>query len=71
MTGEDVDTLQKFLDVVTRNDTSLPRVRRTGVYDTATASAVREIQRRNGLTQNGVTNALTWNSIVRLYSRYA
>ncbi len=42
----------------------------TGVYDTDTESAVRDIQRTNRLPITGVLDPETWNALVSEYEKY-
>ncbi len=70
MSGDDIITLQKFLNVISQNDPSITPVYVTGSFDNATELAVKEIQSRYNITPNGVVGPLTWNAIVNLYNRY-
>ena len=66
ISGEDVNDLQQFLQAAIARDPTLPPVSVTGTYDAATEAAVREIQRRAGITTNGIVGPLTWNRIIAL-----
>lgn len=66
MTGDDVTTLQQFLQVLSTKDTSLPQVQVTGEFDDATENAVKEIQARYDIPVNGAVGPITWNRIVML-----
>lgn len=66
MTGDEVDTLQKFLQRVTSRDPSLTQVSVTGTFDEATEMAVKEIQERYGIPVTGVVDPITWEEIVDL-----
>ncbi len=63
--GEDVVTLQGYLNRINRRDGSVPPVPENGIYDAQTEEAVRIFQRENGLTVSGLVGPLTWNAIVR------
>ena len=66
-TGDDVSSLQKFLNVISQNDPQIPAVQVTGTYDTQTEEAVKAIQARNNLPVNGVVGPVTWNTIINEY----
>ena len=66
-TGDDVVSLQKFLNVISQNDPQIPEVQVTGTYDTQTENAVKAIQARNNLPVNGVVGPVTWNTIINEY----
>ncbi len=63
--GEDVTTLQGYLNQINQRDGSVPPVPESGVYDAQTEEAVRIFQSQNGLTVSGLVGPLTWNAIVR------
>ncbi|MBQ3182318.1 MAG: peptidoglycan-binding protein [Clostridia bacterium] len=42
----------------------------TGVYDTSTESAIRDIQRTNGLPITGIVDPDTWNALVSEYEKF-
>lgn len=63
-TGEEVQTLQRLLQLASNRDPSIPRVDITGTFDNATDNAVRIIQTRVGLPVNGTVGPIVWNSIV-------
>lgn len=67
ITGDDVVSLQKFLNVISQNDPQIPEVQVTGTYDTQTENAVKAIQARNNLPVNGVVGPVTWNTIINEY----
>lgn len=64
MTGDDVETLQKFLKRISAKDPTMPKVEVTGTFDKATQDAVNEVRRREGLPINGAVNPLVWQAIV-------
>ena len=66
MEGEDIRTLQRFLQEARSADPSIPAVETTGTFDQATDAAVRYIQAQNGLPVNGIVGPLTWDAVVRL-----
>ncbi|MBE6971361.1 MAG: spore cortex-lytic protein [Ruminococcaceae bacterium] len=65
-TGRDVEVLQRFLIQAAQNVPEIPLIEASGVYDSATEAAIRTVQALEGLPQNGVTGALTWNAVVSL-----
>lgn len=67
--GKEVRVLQGFLARAAENVPDVPAAEPTGVYDDATARAVRAIQALEGLPLNGVTGRLTWDAIVNLAKR--
>ena len=50
---------------------TLAAVRPTGIYDEATAEAVREFQRQNSIEPTGLVDRTTWNRIAREYEFWA
>ena len=65
-TGREVEVLQQFLIRAAQNVPEIPLIQPTGVYDDATAVAIRAIQALEGIPQTGVTGALTWDAVVSL-----
>jgi len=65
-TGRDVEILQTFLIRAAQNVPEIPLIQPTGVYDEATATAIRAVQALEGIPQSGVTGALTWDAVVSL-----
>ncbi|MGN1047766.1 MAG: peptidoglycan-binding protein [Eubacteriales bacterium] len=66
MTGNDVRRLQELINLAAENYSYIPTVTVDGAYGPATAAAVRAVQENNGLTVNGTTGTVTWDTIVRL-----
>lgn len=66
--GNLVFLLQIMLDTITARYVNLPPVKINGHYDTDTADAVRELQKRAWLEPDGKTDKKTWDHIVRLYN---
>lgn len=64
--GEDVRTLQRFINLAADRYNYIPRVTEDGVYGAGTAAAVRAIQENNGINPNGVTGPVTWETVVNL-----
>lgn len=64
MTGDDVDALQHFLRLLSSQDSSIPTVEITGIYDKATFNAVKTFQQKYGLPANGIVGPVTWGKIV-------
>ena len=65
--GNDVRLLQEYLDTIAAVFPEIPPVPVTGVFDEATETAVKAIQRENGLPDTGAVGAPTWNLIASLY----
>jgi peptidoglycan hydrolase-like protein with peptidoglycan-binding domain len=65
--GIEVSRLQKVLVAIA----DLPSRFVTGVFDTATEQAVRQVQDQTGVIVNGIANAETWRALSRAiaYSR--
>lgn len=66
-TDPNVTKIQRDLNLITQNDTTIPFVEITGVYDEQTDKAVRVIQERYGLPINGIVGPVTWYRIIQLY----
>lgn len=66
MTGDDVEDLQRFLDLAAQKHDFVPAVAITGTFDDDTEQAVLAVQRQAGLEDNGAVGALTWARIVEL-----
>ena len=45
---------------------NLPQLTVCGDYDSETAEAVRAVQKKTGLPENGEVNCMTWNMLVKL-----
>ena len=65
--GEDVRTLQTYLDVVAANISSIPRVNPDGIYGEQTRSAVAAFQHLYGIPETGYVGPVTWYAIARQY----
>ena len=65
--GEDVRTLQTYLDVVAANISSIPRVKPDGIYGEQTRAAVEAFQRLYGIPETGYVGPVTWYAIARQY----
>jgi len=66
MTGKDVLNLQRFLYRICEASHSIPGVVVNGKYDVLTEQSVKALQRRFGITANGVVGPSTWYNIVEL-----
>lgn len=66
--GDEVRTLQDYLNVIALSYRGISFVEPTGVFGEQTRRSVTEYQRRFGLPQTGVVNEATWNSIGETYS---
>lgn len=66
-TGEDVRTLQQYINNITTTFPSISPINVTGVYGRATRSAVLQFQEQVGLMRTGNVNEQTWNAIANAY----
>lgn len=67
MTGDDVRTLQQFLQRASLKYDYIPNIEVTGTFDQATEDAVRAVQNNNNISiNNGSVGPLTWSTIVNL-----
>ena len=64
--GNDVRSLQRFINLAADRYAYIPRVTEDGIYGSGTAAAIRVIQERSGITPNGVTGPVTWETVVNL-----
>lgn len=67
-TGEQVRFLQYMLSVLASYIQGIPNVAEDGIYGPATTAAVLAAQRRFGLPETGIVDAMTWNEIYDQYS---
>ena len=65
-TGDDVTTLQTFLQTIGEKNANFPKVTVTGIFDNATETAVKNVQKKYFLPVNGVVGPITWTKIVAL-----
>ncbi len=63
-TGQSVVQLQSNLRRIAQRDSAIPSVAVTGVFDAATAAAVRAMQRQLGLDQSGAVGPILWREIM-------
>ena len=66
-TGEEVTTLQQYLNNIAAIDQNISPVNVTGTFDEATRNAVLEYQKQYGLSETGTVDRTTWNSIGGTY----
>jgi peptidoglycan hydrolase-like protein with peptidoglycan-binding domain len=66
--GFDVRALQYYLDFIGRVYSSLGRVDADGAFGPVTDRALREFQRMNGLTVDGIAGRATHNALLTAYS---
>ena len=66
-TDPNVTKIQTDLNLISKNDSSIPPVEVTGIYDDQTDRAVRVIQQRYDIPITGVVDAVTWYRIIQLY----
>ncbi|MBE6570093.1 MAG: spore cortex-lytic protein [Ruminococcaceae bacterium] len=65
--GEEVRTIQTYLNFISGTYPSIPRLRVDGIFGSGTDEAVREYQQLFGLPVSGIVGASTWNSIAGTY----
>ena len=65
--GEDVRTLQEYLNVVSSVYGSIPKVDVTGYFSGATEDAVSEFQRIFGIAVTGIVGPVTWDALANEY----
>ncbi len=66
--GENVRTIQRELNRISRNYPAIPEIPSTnGIFDAETENAVREFQRIFNLTPDGVVGFSTWYAIKRIF----
>ena len=65
--GQPVRSLQTMLRVLAEDDPRLPTVVPDGIYGPSTANAVSAFQRREGIPSTGVTDQITWDTVVERY----
>ena len=67
--GDDVQRIQNYLNRIRVNFPAIPRIENpNGVFGADTAAAVREFQRINGLTADGIVGRATWNRITMIFT---
>ena len=66
--GEEVRTLQRYLNEIARTYPSIPILTEDGIFGSSTADAVRIYQRLFGLEPNSIVGAQTWQSVTGTYS---
>lgn len=62
--GNDVRTLQIYLDKIAKNDPQIPLITVNGNFDEATRQAVIALQRQLGFEQNGSVGPVLWSEII-------
>ena len=65
--GQPIRSLQTMLRVIAENDPAHERVIPDGLYGPETVSAVAAFQKIHALPVTGVTDNLTWDTIVEIY----
>lgn len=66
-TGEGLDHLQYYLEVIGMFNQEYPEITPSGVFDQATQEAVEAIQRNNGLPVTGRVDLATWNLLYEIF----
>ena len=65
--GQPIRSLQTMLRVLSEHDNCYTPIIPDGVYNTQTMAAVSNFQRVHGLPITGITDQLTWETLVREY----
>ena len=65
--GEEVTTLQQYINNIANIYPEISPVEVTGVYDEATMNAIMQYQKKFGLRVTGNVDRITWNSIGGTY----
>lgn len=65
--GPDVRAIQERLNAIANNFPAIPKLRVDGVFDDRTETAVKEFQKINHLSQDGVVGFSTWYRISHIY----
>lgn len=68
MDNQDVRDLQTYISTIAKNTTGIPDLPVTGYYGPQTENAVRLLQRRLGIPEDGIVNPLIWTYIGELYN---
>ena len=66
-TGDNVRTLQQYINAIAEVNENVTPVNETGVYGRATRAAVIALQGANGIIRTGVVNEATWDAITNAY----
>ncbi len=66
-TGEKVEILQFFLNILSQFYLTIPPVETDGSFGPATRNSVIQAQRQFGVPQTGVVDDVTWNAIYEAY----
>lgn len=66
--GEDVRTIQEYLNYLSQTYPEIPYTEPTGVFGTDTLAAVSAFQNLFGITPSGIVGVLTWSSIAEIYT---
>ena len=66
-TGEDVKTMQAYLNVINTIYPSVPQLTVDGTFGPKTEEAVKAFQTLNFLTSDGIIGPVTWDKIVQMY----
>jgi peptidoglycan hydrolase-like protein with peptidoglycan-binding domain len=65
--GSNVRKLQEQLNRISNNFPLIPKVKTTGIFDSATEEAVKTFQKIFHLTQDGIVGKQTWYKISEIY----
>lgn len=66
-TGGYVTVLQKYINVLSKNNYGINEVRVTGEFDDSTKEAILKLQKIFGLKETGVVDKATWDKISEVY----
>ncbi|MCL2539854.1 MAG: peptidoglycan-binding protein [Firmicutes bacterium] len=65
--GEDVRTLQRYLNLIQPSFPSIPRLVEDGIFGPITLQAVTTFQRLFDLAVDGIVGPITWNKLMSVY----
>lgn len=65
--GNDVLKMQRYLNAIGRQYSSIPPVSEDGIFGYRTDQAVRAFQRLFSLQDDGIIGSMTWNKIIEVY----
>ena len=67
--GSDVMLMQRYLNLISTVNPSIPRLAVDGIFGNGTEAAVMEFQKIFGLQADGIIGPVTWRRIVEEYNR--
>lgn len=66
--GENVSTIQRQLNAISKNYPAIERLAVDGIYGTKTTNSVKKFQEIFGLPQTGIVDYSTWYEISKIYT---